>query len=120
MKRRKKLGDDPQYLVFIRTLPCVVCAGRAVFERILEETASEYEVHRIQQRQKSSTEAAHVGDRGLGQKCSDREAMPLCGREHHREGPDSHHQAGKEFWNKHGLGREEVLALLWRAYELGR
>ena len=61
---------DWQYLRYIRTYPCVVCAasGRKV-------------------------EAAHVGPHGLGQKASDLQSIPLCGR-HHRTGQDSLHKLG--------------------------
>jgi len=53
-------------------------------------------------------EAAHVGDRGLGQKCADREAVPLCAA-HHRTGPGAHHVLGKKFWMFHGLHRDAVV-----------
>lgn len=51
---------SPRYLKFIRSLPCCVC-GRT-----------------------RSIEAAHVGPRGMGQKCSDLETIPLCAL-HHKE-----------------------------------
>ncbi len=60
-------------------------------------------------------EAAHVGDRGLGQKCSDREAIPLCGA-HHRTGRESHHELGKRFWGYHGLDKDKIITELNRAY----
>jgi hypothetical protein len=64
----------------------------------------------------SRTEAAHVGVRGLGQKSSDRSAIPLCA-EHHRLGRDSHHRLGKRFWEHHGLDRDALIAELNRRYE---
>jgi len=66
--------------------------------------------------QTTPTEAAHVGERGLGQKCSDRETIPLCAA-HHRTGPESHHVLGKKFWQHHGLDRDEIVAELNRLYE---
>jgi|SRR5208337_183137 len=51
---------DPAYLAFIRSLPCAVCFRTR------------------------NVEAAHVGRRGMGQKSSDRETIPLCSL-HHRE-----------------------------------
>jgi hypothetical protein len=51
---------DPAYLAFIRSLPCSVCPR----DRTIE--------------------AAHVGHRGLSQKSSDRETVPLCSL-HHKE-----------------------------------
>lgn len=66
--------------------------------------------------QLSITEAAHVGDRGLGQKCSDIEAVPLCG-EHHRTGKEAHHVLGKRFWEYHRLGRELMITVYHAAFE---
>ena len=51
---------DPEFLKFIRSLPCCVCFRTR------------------------TVEAAHVGRRGMGQKSSDRETIPLCSL-HHRE-----------------------------------
>jgi len=65
--------------------------------------------------QHTRTEAAHVGDRGLGQKCSDRETIPLCA-EHHTQGRDSYHKLGKKFWEHHGLDRFELIARLNAMY----
>jgi hypothetical protein len=53
--------------------------------------------------QRTATEAAHVGTRGLGQKCPGWQRVPLCGEEHHRLGPLSHHVLGKGFWSHHWL-----------------
>ncbi len=81
---------DPAYLEWIRTQPCCICERLGVL-------------------QEGSTEAAHVGDRGLGQKCSDLEALPLCAWGHHRVGPYSIHVLGKRFWAHHGLDREALI-----------
>jgi len=61
-------------------------------------------------------EAAHVGEHGLGQKCSDRETVPLCAT-HHRTGKDSHHVLGKKFWAHHGLNRDAIVKDLNRLYD---
>ena len=74
-RSRPRRGPErsPEYLAWIRTLPCAVCAkgsAAAIF-----------------------VEAAHtnaMGGRGLGQKASDFSAIPLCCG-HHRENPDSYH-----------------------------
>ena len=60
-------------------------------------------------------EAAHVGKRGLGQKCSDRETIPLC-VEHHRLGPESQHVKGKGFWGHHCMSRILVIAKYQNRY----
>jgi hypothetical protein len=94
---KKRTGKDKNYLAWIHTLPCVVCA----------------------QAQRSPTEAAHVGERGLSQKCPDRETLPLCG-EHHRTGKESHHVLQKAFWAHHKLDRDFLIAFLQVKYEAER
>jgi hypothetical protein len=86
---RANRNDAPDYLNFIRAFPCVICA---LLRRI----------------QFGRTEAAHVGQRGLGQKCSDFEAIPLCAC-HHRTGEFAHHVLGKLFWVKWKLDRYETI-----------
>jgi len=97
-KRRAKISgrqplQDEEYKAWIRTLPCCVpaCAG-------------------------AWTECAHVGDRGLRQKCSDHETLPLCAW-HHRIGPLSQHRTGKMFWEIHKLDREALIAAYQLAYK---
>jgi hypothetical protein len=63
------------------------------------------------------TECAHVGRRGLGQKCSDYESLPLCAV-HHRTGRESHHRLGKRFWAFHCLSRVALVTELRRVYAL--
>lgn len=70
---------DPKYLAWIRTQPCLVCGVTR------------------------GIEASHTGPHGLGQKSSDRSAIPLCHR-HHRTGSDSYHRLGpRKFSEVHGL-----------------
>lgn len=87
---RANRNDAPEYLNWVRTLPCVICAL-------------------LRRPQFGRTEAAHVGMRGLGQKCSDWEAIPLCAC-HHRTGEYAHHRIGKRFWLFWDLNRLEVIA----------
>lgn len=93
---KKKIGKDPEYLAFLHTLPCVVCEKMGV-------------------KQTYRTEAAHVGDRGMSQKCPDKEAIPLC-LVHHREGPQSQHVLGKLFWDFHGIDRDGLILSLKQRY----
>ena len=95
--RKVRRNEDPAYLDWIRTLPCVICLR-------------DYPI------QLGATEAAHIGQRGFAQKSSDRETIPLCGR-HHRWGKDAHHVLGKHFFERHGLNREELIRSLNAAYE---
>jgi len=87
--------QNPEYLDFIRQWPCVLhAAGDCV----------------------GATEAAHVGDRGIGQICRDEEAIPLCAA-HHRIGPDSQHVLGRRFWDHHGINRADLIAVMQGIYE---
>ena len=89
---RPQRDSDPRYLAWLRTQACIIC-------------------HIVRY-----IEAAHVGARGLGQKCSDREAVPLC-QEHHRTGAHAHHVLGKGFWAFHHVDRQVVIAVLIARYE---
>lgn len=95
---RLKLWRDPKYLQFIRDQPCIVCALLHVIQRY-------------------RTEASHIGERGLSQKCPDREAIPLC-VEHHREERQSAHVMGKRFWSFHGLDKKELIERFNKQYQL--
>ncbi len=92
---KKRKGSDPAYLAFIRKQPCLLCVGVP---------------------QRTRTEACHTGQRGLGQKPPDRDALPFCGH-HHRYGEDSHHRLGKRFWTHHKLNRELYVVIYQAAYQ---
>ena len=97
MRLQPRRGPDrsPEYLAWIRTLGCVVCARVSGGATVVE--------------------AAHtnaLGPRGVGQKTSDFSAIPLCSW-HHRENPDSYHQLGeKEFACEHGIDLEHLVLRL--------
>lgn len=76
---RPRLGPDrsPDYLAWIRTLGCVVCA-RVSSGSIISEAAH----------------ANVLGGRGMAQKTSDFSAIPLCA-ERHRINPNSYHRVGQ-------------------------
>lgn len=100
---------DAAYEAWIRSLPCLIC-WREMYRAGLALVASTLSWDRPNGIQESPTECAHVGERGLWQKCSSYETVPLCGVAHHRLGPQSHHVLGKRFWEFHGIDREAVLA----------
>jgi len=78
----------PEYLRWIRSLPCSVC-------------------HTTR-----TVEAAHTGPHGLGQKSSDWSAIPLCAR-HHRTEDDSYHKLGpRKFSEVHHLDIPTIVARL--------
>jgi hypothetical protein len=99
--RRKRFqprqGPDrsPDYLAWIRMLPCAVCSKVSGGATMIE--------------------AAHtnvLGPRGLGQKTTDFSAIPLCSG-HHRENPDSYHRLGETgFSHKHGIDLKELVLRL--------
>jgi len=84
---------DSEYLRWIRTLPCILC--------------STWRLPTLSNR--GPVEAAHVGERGLGQKCPDNQTLPLCCW-HHRTGPHSVHVLGRKFWQYWKLDRYELIA----------
>lgn len=93
-KRKTKYAKrkrHPEYMAWIATQPCCICGFWPV-------------------------EVAHVGKRGLGQKCSDLETLPLCAN-HHREGPEAIHTLGKKFWDYHEIDREEMISKYQRMCE---
>jgi hypothetical protein len=117
---------DPEYLAWLRTWPCYVCLFRACVEqsvpfwKVITNKLSRDNFVNGTMWECGRTEAAHVGTRGLRQKCKDREAMPL-GQKHHLHqtaggGPESHHSLGGKFWEHHGLERESVIAILNELY----
>jgi hypothetical protein len=85
------------YWEWIRSQPCVVCA---LLDLVLRGRRSI---------QCQPTEVAHVGPRGLSQKCDPFEVIPLCTRHHGRGFPYSHHTLGKRFWEFHELDRMELI-----------
>lgn len=78
------------YWEWISEQPCAVCAMWEGFQR-------------------DKTEVAHVGLRGLAQKCNPWEVIPLCQWHHGREFPQSVHVLGKRFWEFHGLDRYALI-----------
>lgn len=88
---RKGLVLDESYLRWIRRQACVCCGTRRYVE------------------------AAHVGLRGHGQKCSDYETLPLCAA-HHWNGPECHHVLQKEFWTHWNLDRHKLIEELNERY----
>lgn len=92
--------QDPGYRAWIRTLPCCICQQWGFLIKGYPGTV----------------ECAHVGARGLGQKCPDRETLPLCVW-HHRTGPQAVHVLGRNFWNYWKLNRYELIEAYNRMFE---
>ena len=94
---RKRTGEDADYLQFIAGLPCVAC-------------------DKTEALQGGRSECAHIGNRGLSQKCPDRETIPLCAR-HHRTGTYALHRLGKNWWTLHGIDKDALVKELNERYE---
>lgn len=90
-KPRRGRERDPKYLAWIASLPCFLCGIWPV-------------------------EVAHLGDRGLSQKCHDRETGPLCHNDH-QAGKYALHRLGKRFWEHHGIDKAELIAEYNRRYD---
>ncbi len=113
--RRKGRKPDREYLDFIRSCPCCVCT-RYHHEEAIRLFRAMGLLYVVPQRTRS--EAAHVGPRGLGQKSNDRETIPLCNRHHRRTGGrESYHVLGKRFWTYHNLDRAALIAGYQRLFE---
>jgi hypothetical protein len=87
--------EDPDYLAWVRTLPCICCRheGRAQTGRT--------EAHHIRRKADGSTY-------GASQKAHDREAIPLCNDRHHWNGVHcastlSHHAFESTYGNERDL-----------------
>lgn len=91
-RKNRITPESTAYKAFVASLPCAVCGRMPV-------------------------EVAHCGTRGLGQKGSDFETLPLC-TEHHRTGPSAAHHLGKRFFEFHGIDREALIKRLQSVYEL--
>lgn len=113
---RKMPERVPCYLAFLRRQPCCVCLREGPGYAAAGISGGLYEGAV----QVSATEAAHFGPRGLSQKASDLDALPLCGAEHHREGPFSAHKLGKQFAAFHGLDLAAIQAALRGRFEQER
>ncbi len=112
---KRGIGKDPAYLQFIRSLPCCVCfrgyfIGGLWFHELDEDQ---------KRSQKTRTEAAHTGPRGISQKSDDKTCVPLCA-EHHREGRGAIHRAGNNFWTMHNIDSVKLIAYLNARYESER
>lgn len=112
LKPRRGRVVDPLYRDFVRCFGCIVCTRGLLIGQCdawdgLDLTGP-FQRHR--------TECCHVGRRGLSQRCSDRESLPLCGL-HHTWGILSHHRLGKRFWSVWKLNRAELIRELNRLYK---
>lgn len=107
IRKPRRYVVPPEILAYwdwVRKQPCICCPSR------------EGRTMRGIMWQQSPTEVAHVGSRGVGQKSSGWEVLPLC-KFHHRRGfPLSHHTLGKRFWSFHGLDRYRLIRELRERY----
>jgi hypothetical protein len=98
---RVKPVRDRAYLAWLRLQTCIVAQFSG--ELLRTDCGGQY------------CEAAHMGDRGLRQKASDHDAVPLCAN-HHRIRPDAHHRLGKTFAAYFALDIPAIQAALRKQY----
>jgi hypothetical protein len=84
VEQRQPREHNEAYLDFIRSCPCCLCDDNTTVE------AAHLRVGSIGDGKR---------DTGMGEKSSDRWALPLCGR-HHRE---QHAMDEREFWASYGI-----------------
>jgi len=100
-----KPARDTEYLAWIRTQECI------------QPGCTSKNLHKWTEAG-AWTEAAHTGPHGMRQKASDYDAVPLC-HFHHQEAKDAQGK-DRNWFEKHGLDRERVIAELRARYEQGR
>lgn len=122
---KKRPGmKDPAYVAWVHLLPCVACVKETDGELSLYEAYAVACLCRMYPPGYwgyPATEAAHVGPRGLGQRCADKFVVPLCAV-HHRTGISAQHKIGRTFWKQFEIDREWVFDTLHDLYrqETGR
>ncbi len=99
---KSKGAKDPEYLTWLHRYACIVCMGGAI--------------RTIRGAWPTPVHAHHAGTRGMGQKASDRTAIPLC-RVHHTDGPTAAHVLGKGFWKYHNLDKDDLIRRLNELYD---
>ncbi len=122
--RKSMSREDRDFLGFVKRLPCSLCY-REVYEFFQNEPWAFLEILETidQSKQKTPTEAAHLGlstsRRGLSQKFPARESGPLC-EGHHTGFKTSHHASTKNFWQTHGIERDWIIGLVQKIYEASK
>lgn len=90
---KEKTTRHPEYLDFVRTLPCCICD------------------------RPGPNEAHHAGaDRGMGIKCNDTRAISLCSRCH----AEWHSIGVKSFQEKHNVSVKDMVIVTLEAYIMER
>jgi hypothetical protein len=96
---RRTRNADPvglEYLAYLKTLPCCVCAAGEIS-------------------QFGETEAAHIGGNAAA-KASNRSAIPLCA-EHHRTGPYAQERLKARFGAFWGIDVAELIHVFNQQWE---
>jgi hypothetical protein len=108
--------------------PCCICYSAEWRGVVKQGNASVWDYLRYQasiacaasKLQTTKTEAAHTGPLALGSKSSDRQTIPLCGTQHHREGKFSYHKLGEKLFEEyHNLDIAAIVRLLNDEYDSG-
>lgn len=99
-----KVPQNPAFLAFARTLPCILWGATANWGT---QSGREHVCSGI-------IEAAHTGRHGMRHKAADETAVPMCSNAH-RTGKFSHHNATRSFWDIWGINQKEVVEKIQQA-----
>ena len=117
--KHKRTAEEKAYLDWLAQWPCLVCLKRLCDQNHQSIIGLSAEARAVtvpwSEGQCGLIELHHAGVRGLGQKSSDWETVPL-GAKHHQHGPEAAHVLGKAWWSFHNLNRNEVFATLHELY----
>lgn len=114
-KRRARIrGNGPfrsrRYLTFLKFIPCLAC-----YPKSWRENPSGMSHARF-----GYSDPAHIGGmrsgKGMSQKGSDLEAVPLCRQHHNERDHVLTAERGAAFLSKYGIDKDEVLAALHSAF----
>jgi hypothetical protein len=92
---KKREGDSPKHLDFVRSLPCVVCGFVAIAHHL--------------------NRSVDGLPKGKGRKNTDRWAIPLCTLHHNGQKDSVHGHGDDEAWlAMRGIQARDLAAALWR------
>lgn len=100
--QRNPREECPAFLAFVRRKPCCACHAPAPSQAAHIRMASR---------------AAGKRSTGMGEKPSDRWAVPLCS-DCHLDSPEAQHKVGEQvFWYRVGVDPCSLAATLWAQFE---
>jgi hypothetical protein len=100
----------PEFLAFVRQLPCIICHA--------EEDHADIVIHAAHIRYASAIHGK--GITGIGRKPDDRWCLPLCSFHHVMGGSEAQHNNGeRKWWAEHHIDPFVSAALLFSHFSEG-